>query len=66
LQLHDINSITGTTIGGHTYLKGGNFPCGLIRFDVLNNDSNANGFAFTIDLIPGSHRGYLCEKMGDM
>jgi len=37
LQIHDIEFITGTTIGGTTRLKGGNFPCGLIRFDFSND-----------------------------
>lgn len=42
-------------------------PCGLIRFDFLNQlslgggDSNHN--IITIELVPGSHRGYLCETM---
>ena len=31
LQVHDVEIISGTTIGGTTRLKGGNFPCGLMR-----------------------------------
>ena len=34
LQLHSIENITGTTVGGVTYLKGGNFPCGLIEIST--------------------------------
>ena len=63
---HDTAFITGTTVGGITYLRGGEFPCGLMRFDVLNNDSQAKNIVIEIDLIPGGHRGYLCESMTEM
>jgi hypothetical protein len=65
LQKHDIVSITATTVGGQSRIKGGNFPCGLIRFDWLplaTNSTSAN-IALQIDLVPGSHRGYMCESM---
>ena len=65
MQLHDSEYITGTTIGGTTRLKGGNFPCGLIRFDLVNN-GNADVLTLQINLIPGNHRGYLCESMTEM
>lgn len=67
LQIHDLEIISGTTIGGTTRLKGGNFPCGLIRLDFANivNPEDFD-FALQIDLIPGNHRGYLCEKMTEM
>ncbi len=68
LQLHDSTFITTTTIGGDTRLKGGNFPCGLVRIDysafVGSQDSQFP--ILQIDLIPGSHRGYLCEPMTEM
>ena len=60
LQYHDSALISGTTIGGVTSLKGGNFPCGLIR--VSSNIDQANTL-FVVNLIPGNHRGYLCEPM---
>jgi len=66
LQLHDIEYITPTTIGGTTRLKGGNFPCGLIKFDFTNNGPETNLVFMTIDLVPGNHRGYLCEPMTEM
>jgi hypothetical protein len=37
-----------------------------MRFDVLNNDSQAKNIVIEIDLIPGAHRGYLCESMTEM
>lgn len=44
------------SIGGFTA------PCGLIRIDQLAGAT----LRMYVDLVPGSHRGYLCEKMGDM
>ena len=69
LQVHDVDNITGTSIGGMTRIKGGMFPCGLIRLDVVNKTrlvDNAISWAITIDMVPGNHRGYLCEPMTDM
>jgi len=63
LQVHDQAPLTSTTVGGTTRLKGGNFPCGLIRIDVFGVESDTELF---IDLVPGNHRGYLCEPMTEM
>lgn len=63
LQLHDFATISPTTIGGITFLKGGEFPCGLIRIDHETVDTAAN-LGIQIDLVPGNHRGYMCEPMG--
>jgi len=65
LQIHDVENITATTLGGTTRLKGGNFPCGLIRFDMTNSGSTSN-LIIQVDLVPGNHRGYLCEPMTEM
>ena len=64
--VHDTAFISATTVGGTSYLKGGEFPCGLMRFDVVNNDSASKNIVIEIDLIPGPHRGYLCESMTEM
>ena len=67
LQMHSIENITGTTVGGVTYLRGGSFPCGLIRIDVFNNSQiNEMLNILQIDLVPGTHRGYLAESMTEM
>ena len=66
LQLHDIEYVTTSTIGGTTRLKGGNFPCGLIKIIHGNNTDNDDLAVLTIDLVPGNHRGYLCEPMTEM
>jgi hypothetical protein len=45
------------------------FPCGLIRLDINNDPSEDGGFSnllIQVDLVPGNHRGYLCEPMQDM
>ncbi len=65
LQLHDGEFVTSTTIGATTRLKGGNFPCGLIRIDC-NNWTEATALTLLVDLVPGTHRGYLCEPMTEM
>ena len=65
MQLHDFETVSGTTIGGITRVKGGMFPCGLIRIDHETIDTNGN-IAIQIDLVPGTHRGYLCEPMTEM
>ena len=65
MQVHDSEFITPTTIGGTTRIKGGNFPCGLVRFDFANSGS-ASALLIQVDLVPGNHRGYLCEPMTEM
>lgn len=64
MEVHDVASITGTTVGGITRMKGGSFPCGLIRIDHATTGTSGN-LALQIDLVPGPHRGYLCENMLD-
>ncbi len=65
LEIHDAEKVTGTTIGGTTRLKGGNFPCGLIRIHSTNV-SEATTVVLYLSLVPGDHRGYLCEPMTEM
>jgi len=66
LQIHDFELITGTTIGGTTRLKGGMFPCGLIDIVITNSGTEDVTHKIVLDLVPGSHRGYLCEPMTEM
>ena len=70
LQWHDsvqIFSSSGAPVGGigTQRIKGGNFPCGLLRIDWTADETAAN-LVFQIDLVPGNHRGYLCEPMTEM
>ncbi len=65
LQIHDTALMTSTTIGGETNLRGGMFPCGLIELLVTASNENT-GLSIQVDLVPGNHRGYLCEPMTEM
>jgi len=68
LEIHDFETISATTIGGMTRIKGGMFPCGLIRIDhdVLDAEYPEQSLVVQVDLIPGQHRGYLCQPMTEM
>ena len=64
MEIHDFQFITPTTVGGTTRIHGGMFPCGLMCFFwAPNTSSNLN---IQLELVPGHHRGYLCEPMTDM
>ncbi len=65
LELHDFELITASTIGGTTRMKGGSFPCGLIEIQTFGFEEGSS-ITMQINLIPGSHRGYLCEPMTEM
>ena len=66
LQFHDITGVRGTTIGGVSRAKGGNFPCGLVRIIYTNQADAAQAVTIQIDLVPGTHRGYMAEPMQEM
>ena len=67
LEWHDIvqlYSSAATPQIGIQHGKGGTFPCGLIAFNWTPEE--AANLVIQIDLMPGSHRGYLCEPMTEM
>ena len=64
VQIFSSSGVPGAGIGTQR-IKGGNFPCGLIRLDWTTDETTAN-LVFQIDLVPGNHRGYLCESMTEM
>ena len=70
MQYHDftniINYSTSANDVGVQYLKGGMFPCGLIRIDWNSTGDPEGNLFIQIDMVPGNHRGYLCEDMKDM
>jgi len=66
LQVHDIARVTTTTLSSTVRMKGGNFPCGLVRINYSNVGVGTASFSLLIDLVPGQHRGYLCEPMTEM
>lgn len=65
LELHDFEVVTGSTIGGTTRLKGGNFPCGLMEIQTFGYVEGSS-VSIQVNLVPGNHRGYLCEPMTEM
>jgi hypothetical protein len=67
-EIHSLSIITGTTIGGQTSVMGGNFQCGLIKIsnNLSDTDETILGFDLEVILVPGPHRGYLCEPMQDV
>jgi hypothetical protein len=64
VQIYSSSGVPGAGVGTQT-IKGGNFPCGLIRIDWTPDETNAN-LVLQVNLIPGDHRGYLCEPMTEM
>ena len=65
IELHDVIGVSATTIGNTTQMKGGNFQGGLIRFD-LSGLSDTSDVAILVHLVPGHHRGYMCQAMQDV
>ena len=65
LELLDTSFITASTISGTTRIPGSNFPCGLVAITWEPSDVDANIFV-EVELVPGHHRGYLCEPMQEM
>ncbi len=65
LELHDVVGVSATTIGNTTRMNGGNFQGGLVRFD-LSNLSDTSNVAILVHLVPGPHRGYMCQSMQDV
>ena len=65
LEHHHQMLFTGTNNTGvlNYMVPGGNFPCGLIRIDAITGQDN---FSLELELVPGHHRGYLCEPMTEM
>ena len=63
MQVHSFELLTPTTVGGQTHVKGGLFPCGLIKVEAAPLAGTVPGFAIQIDLVPGPHRGYLAQSM---
>lgn len=67
-EIHDYTYITNTTVGSTTYVKGGTFPCGLIKFQRQFDNTPGDEYSYVvqIELIPGRTRGYLAQPMTQM
>lgn len=57
LQTHSFCNFTGTTVSGKNTIMGGVFQRGLLKF---NNTTDA-ALSVIIHMLPGTHRGYMCE-----
>ena len=62
LQVVDTAYFSTAENANKLYCKGDNFPCGLVR--IFQNTGEQ--IQMLIDLVPGTHRGYLCEPMTEM
>jgi len=62
LEAVDTVVFSGTTVSSRNRVGGFNAPCGLIRINHLAG----NDLTMYLDLVPGDHRGYLCQKMTEM
>lgn len=60
LQLADISYFSAGTNSNKLFMKGDTVPCGLIRFF---SDQQVD---VIIDVVPGHHKGYLCQPMTEM
>jgi hypothetical protein len=67
-QVHAIGILTESTVGGQTMLEGGNFQCGLVKIvtDLEDREGEAEAVDLELILVPGTHRGYLCEPMQEV
>lgn len=45
-------------------IKGGNFPCGLL--EIKSDLTGPTFYDVIVHLVPGHHRGYLCQPMEDV
>ncbi len=63
MQVHDAVLVTATTVGGKTMVPGANFQGGLVRLD---NTIDSGAIVIIMTLVPGTHRGYMCQKMQDV
>ena len=60
LAIHDAGYFNAGTHANKISLEGGSFPCGLIKLTCFDEVS------IIVNLVPGTHRGYLAESMTEM
>ncbi len=67
LEIHYIQPITGTTVGGISQSPGGTFYGGLIKVQTAGALATGPGSVLLqVHLVPGPHRGYMCQPMQDV
>jgi hypothetical protein len=65
LELHYTQPITSTTVGGMSSMPGGTFYGGLIKIKT-SGDLTPGIHLLQLHLVPGPHRGYMCQPMQDV
>ena len=69
LENHFVLPLSSTTIGGLSTIPGGSFYGGLIKVSTSGDitPSSLNGGVYLqVHLVPGPHRGYMCQSMQDV
>lgn len=61
-QIVDTVQFTGTTVSSRNRVGGFTAPCGLIRINQLSGRT----LRMYVDLVPGTHDGYMCQPMTEM
>jgi hypothetical protein len=65
VETHDVVGVSATTVGNVTKMSGSNFQGGLIK--IFNNLVGGSGNqVLLVHLVPGPHRGYMCQAMQDV
>ncbi len=64
-EVVDWVGVSSTTIGNVTKIGGSNFQGGLIRLDNTFSGGTGNQLLL-VHLVPGPHRGYMCQAMQDV
>jgi hypothetical protein len=59
LQTHGFCTFTSSTVSSKNTISGGVFQNGLIRFTNYSDGV----YSLLLHMVPGTHRGYLCEAM---
>ncbi len=59
------SSTTGSVTSQRS-IKGGMFPCGLIEVKSNLPGLSVSHYDLIVHLVPGNHRGYLCEPMEEV
>lgn len=67
LELHDEVGFTATTVSSKNLMRGNNFPCGLMQIvNTVPSVGDESQLYMQIHLMPGDHKGYLCQRMQDV
>ncbi len=65
LEFHYTQPVTATTVGGLSTIPGGTFFGGLIKIKT-SGDLTPGAHIIQVHLVPGPHRGYMCQPMQDV